>query len=139
MSDHIPKRRTMEQIKNAWLNDIPVNSAELAAFMEVARSTVNVWKASGMPCVGSLVRRSSFDKWWNAAARKSSQTKVKSSPERIEPTAPVPHVAKKARTNQGDGKALIRKMKRQGSMVAFGSSDAPMNPKTARLLAWADE
>ena len=77
MADFKAKRRSEAEIRKAWESDSPVKSAALAMIMSVPRGTVSEWSRKGMPRVGWLIRKSSFDAWWNCHARKTARPKSK--------------------------------------------------------------
>jgi hypothetical protein len=104
MADFKAKRRTPEQIKQAWRDDLPVCAAEAAAALEVNRSTIHDWfnMTPALPRVGRYIRRTDFEAWWKRASRararrKAGKAEAVPSPKVIEfpsPQKPIPTQAR---------------------------------------------
>jgi hypothetical protein len=122
MADFQPKR-SPEEIKQVWQDDLPVCAAEAAIALGVNRTTVREWcnMSPPLPRVGRFLRRSDYEAWWKRASRaqarrKAAKAKPEASPKVIEFPMPEKRVPPQAR------ELLAR------------ATAAPLPPKAAQLM-----
>ncbi len=107
MADFTPKA-SEDDIRKRWDADAPINTAELAIIMKVNRSTVSQWNRRGMPRVGKLIRKSTFNRWWAKESRSTHS-----------------HTSERPRSRSAD---------KSGEQPSKSGSPAPLPPQAARLL-----
>ena len=61
--------RTSEQATTAWNQNLPVNMSEFCLITSVSYSRARSWRDQGLPCVGAMIRKPDWERWWKKASR----------------------------------------------------------------------